>query len=352
MTQQTVFIGTQATEAGQGIFAARHDTAAGTLAPIGWAAEVERPTWVTTDRGRSLLFATSEVGNAGDRDGAVVSFRYDAKSGALFGLGGRSSGGGGATHLDLVPDGRALFVCNFGGGQAGVFPVRSDGVLEPVRSLQRQEGSGPHRRQKSAHPHGVTLDPSGRFLLVPDMGTDKLYIYRFDAEGLALEPAQPAFVDTGPGSGPRLILFGNDGRFAYMLTELSAELYVYRWEDGAIQQVAVMSLDEAGAEHEPSAAAIAMSNDGRFLYLSNRGTHEIIVLALDAQTGLPEMVQRIAAGGERPWCAAISPDGDWLLVANQASDLVTAFRIDPATGMLTPTAASLSVPAPTGIAFA
>jgi 6-phosphogluconolactonase len=262
------------------------------------------------------------------------------------------SGGGGATHLALSPDGTALFVANFGGAQVAVLPVAGDGAVAPFTSIRLQVGSGPHRRQQSAHPHGVTLDPSKRCLLAPDMGADRVFVYRYDAAFKTLAEAGPA-EELPAGSGPRLILFGRDGRFAYLLTELSAELFVYRWDEstGGLTLIGRTPLDAPDADDDRSAAAITLSADGRFLYASNRTTNAIQAYAIDPETGLLSEVQRVAAGGAKPWHAEISPSGRWMVVANQGSNLLCAFAVDPDSGRLTAAGSGVAVPAPTGIAF-
>jgi 6-phosphogluconolactonase len=141
-------------------------------------AEVERPTWVLMDPARPVLYAVSEVGNAGDRIAEVLSFSVRKDNASLVPLSRTSSCGGGATHLALHPAGSRLFVANFGGGQVATLSVAVDGTLGAALSVQTTYGSGPHRRQSGPHAHGVTLDPSGRFLLVPDMGADRVFVYR------------------------------------------------------------------------------------------------------------------------------------------------------------------------------
>lgn len=343
-----IYVGTQASGPGEGIFAAWFDEARGTFAPIGWVAEAERPTWLVADPDRRRLFAVSEVGNAGDRIGSVLSYRYDPGSGALTPVQRVSSEGGGPTHLEFDTARAGLFVANFGGGSVGIVPMDADGTLASVRALQVRTGSGPHRRQQSAHPHGATLDPGGKVLLVPDMGADRVFLYRYDAGARTLDPAGE--VATPPGSGPRTILFGRDGRFAYLLSELSAELFVYRWDRGALTEIAKVPLDRPGTEGR-SAAAFLLSPDGRFLYASNRATHAIQVYAVDRQTGMLSEVQRIAAGGEKPWCCAWSASGKWLLTCNNGSGEVRAARVSRRTGKLKAFAEGVAVPLPTGLAF-
>ncbi|MBB6255263.1 lactonase family protein [Nitrospirillum iridis] len=352
--QALVFIGTQANAPGQGIFAAVLDEETGGLRPLGCVAEIARPTWLLRDRRRPVLFSVSELGNAGDRDGEVWSFEITGVDGTLRSISRTSSGGGGATHLALDPASNVLLVANFGGANVAAVPVGADGDLSSIAASQATSGSGPHRRQQGPHPHGVTVDPSAHFVLVPDMGADRVFIYRFDGKQQTLTPADCPAAVLPAGAGPRLLHFGPDGRFAYLLTELSAEIYVFSWHpaNGELAALGRIALDPPGTEGQPSAAAFLLSADGRFLYASNRRTHEIHVFAIAPNTGAPSEVQRIAAGGEKPWGAELSPDGRWLLVANQGTDTVTVFKVDEASGTLTRVPGTLSVPAPTAVAFA
>lgn len=328
-------IGCQEDGSSRGIVRARLDERTGELGVIGLAAEVSRPTWLLRDPERPFLFAVSEVGNKGERNGEVLSFRIGV-DGALQLLDRTSSLGGGATHLDLSADGAALFVANFGGCQAACAAIAPDGKFSAAHSTDRYEGSGPHRRQQGSHPHGVTLDPGQRFLLVPDMGADRVFIHRYDPVTATLDATIHAQCELSAGSGPRLLLFGCDGRHAYLLTELSAQLVVFDWDavKGELNQIAMISLDPLGAEGEPSAAVLMISSDGRHLYVSNRRTNAIHLFAIDPATGLLESRQTVDCGGSRPWGATISPNGRWLLIANQGSNNVVSLRRDPESGTL------------------
>ena len=169
------FIGTQGEGPGQGIHAARLDPATGALTDLGCVAEEERPTFTLPDPARPLLFAVSEVGNRDPRHGAIMSYRIADRAGRLAPIGRRRTGGG-PTHLDLNRSGSMLYCANFGGPQAVALPVSPDGALAPISAVLVTEGAGPHKRQSVPHPHGVTIDPAGQFLLVPDMGADRIFI--------------------------------------------------------------------------------------------------------------------------------------------------------------------------------
>jgi 6-phosphogluconolactonase len=342
------FIGTQGEGPGEGINAARLDPRTGDLTDLGCVAEEERPTFTLPDPARPLLFAVSEVGNRDDRHGAIMSYRIADRRGRLAPLGRRRTGGG-PTHLELSRDGGMLYCANFGGPQAVAVPVAPDGQLAPISAVQVTAGTGPHKRQTVPHPHGVTLDPSGRFLLVPDMGADRIFVYH--AEGTGLAPAAPPFVGLPSGCGPRFVLFGPTGRLAYVLTELSAEIIVLDWQEGGLSVRGRLAIDPADAPHDRGAAAFGLSRDGRFLYASNRGTHRMQVWQIDPGTGGLSLIQQIDAGGLKPWGLCLSPCGRWMLVANQASDAVTLFHADPETGLLAETGTSLAIRLPTSVAF-
>lgn len=349
-----VYIGTHGGKGpDEGIFAARLDEKTGAITGLGLAANVERPTWQAVDPRRPILYTVSETGNDGKASGAVYSFAIDAATGKLRPLGRSDSGGGGATHLAYDPASSTLFVANFGGGQVSAIPVRPDGTFAEVSSVQTDTGSGPHRRQTGPHAHGVTVDPSGRYVLAPDLGADKIFVYRFDAATRKLLLGNPAAQPLPAGSGPRHLVFSPDGRFAFLDTELTGEVYVFRWDARAGQLTPVhhISINQPDFTGERSAAEVVVSRDGRFLYVSDRGANSLIVYAIDAQSGRLAERQRISGGGDRPWSFAISPSGRWMLVTNEGSSALAEFSIDRRSGRLAATANTLAVPKPVSLSF-
>ena len=355
MAQQDLhfFIGTQGDGDGQGILHGTLNSTTGDILLNGLAAEVRRPTWLAVDRENGRLFAVSEVGNKGDCAGEVLSFAIGGTQPPLASLARVSAGGGGTTHLCLSPECDLIYAANFGGGQAARIPVLPDGQLGAAELSAQHTGFGPHPRQNQPHPHGVTLCPDGRFLLVPDMGNDQLVIHALTREGFA--KAEPAKCQLPAGAGPRLALFGTQGDRVYLLTELSAEIYVLDWDsqNGVLDIAAQYHLDQPGADGQPSAAALLISGDGRFLYASNRRSGTICVFAIEPASGLLSLIQSIDCGGEKPWGAGLSPDGCWLLVANQASNSIAALRRSVESGMLAIVdGGAIHVQSPTHIAFA
>ena len=350
---ELVYFGTHSEGAGQGIFAARFDARSGKLTSLGLVAEIARPTWLVAHPKLPVLYSVSESGNDGHSEASVFSLGVDPATGALHVLSRMGSGGGGATHLAVDVVSKTLFVANYGTGQVSALPLHADGSLGAVTSVQTHSGSGPTRRQASPHAHGVEVDPSHRFLLAPDLGADKVFIYHIDAGSHQLSPAEPPFAAVPPGSGPRHTAFHPGGRFVFLSTELTAEVRSYSWNSrpGRMQLVQTLSTLPPDFNGQKSGGELVVSRDGRYVYVSNRGEDTIVAFAVNARTGELHEVQRIGSQGKVPWSFAFDPSGRWLLVANETSSNVAVFQVNPATGALTATSESLPVPKPVNVTF-
>jgi 6-phosphogluconolactonase len=349
-----VYFGTRSEGAGQGIQAARLDVRTGQLESRGLMAEFARPTWLHMHPSLPVLYAVSELGNDGHSEASVYSMAVDAASGQLHVLNNVSSGGGGATHLAVDAHSGTLFVANYGSGSVAALSLLVDGRLGAVTSVQRDSGTGPSPRQQSPHAHSVELDPSHRYLISADLGADRIFIYHFDARTRQLAPADPPATIVAPGSGPRHTAFQPDGRLLLLVTELSADLQSYRWDarHGRLQLLHSVSTSSPDFKGERSASEVAISRDGRFVYVANRGEDTLLVYALQPVSGELALLQRLAAQGHVPWGMEFDLSGRWLLVANQGSDSVNVFAVDAANGKLSGPQATLSVPKPSSVAFA
>jgi 6-phosphogluconolactonase len=340
----------------QGIYAARFDTKTGRLTPLGLQAELERATWLVTHPKLPVLYTVAESAGGLSADSNIHSFAIDGESGKLTPLNSVGAGGRDATHLDLDATSQTLFVANYASGAVTALPLQSDGSLGTVASSQKDYGStGPHRRQKMLIAHGVAADPSHHYVLVAEFGADRIFVYHFDRATRALSPSQTPYESVPAGSGPRHLTFHPNGKFLYLVSELSAELRAYRWDANNGSLRLVQALSPYPAEYsgqEKSAAEIAISADGRFLYVSLRGDQDsIVVYAIDKRAGSLKEMQRLPSQGKTPWSFGIDPTGHWMLVTNEASNSITVFSIDPATGKLQPTQESLSIPKPVTVTF-
>jgi 6-phosphogluconolactonase len=349
----TVYFGARADGFGGGITAARFNSQTGEIQILGLAAETNRTTWLTVNSGAGLIYAGSEYDNDGKSLSKVYVLRPDPVTGALIPVAQAESGGKGATNMFYSPANHALFVANYASGQVAVLPVAANGVPERFSSVQDHTGSGPHFRQKSPHAHAVALDPSGRFLIAPDLGNDRVYVYRFDRAAMTIAPAAQPFVQFEPGSGPRHVAIHPGGRFVYVNTELNGGLAVFKLDPASgnlslVRKFSTFASDYAG---QKSGGEIGLSPDGRFLYSTNRNENTVSVYRVDPATGDLSEIQRLDAGGKQPWAFSFDRTGKWLLVANQASDTVAVFGRDPGTGKLTATSNKAIIPSPSSVAF-
>jgi 6-phosphogluconolactonase len=340
-----VYFGSRTEGPGHGITAARFDPQTGALSDLGLVAEVPSATWVMPGPAKGTVLAGSEYDNKGTEDSSVFSFAADPATGKLTPVAKVDAGGRGATHLVYNAKPAALFVANYASGQVSVLPVGPGAALKPATSVVPTYGFGPSPRQATAHAHGVAIAPGGRAILVPDLGADRIFVERFDPATLTLSPAPVPFVAARPGTGPRHVVFHPNGRIVYVNGELSGDLTTYRWDAATttLTPLGTISTFAPGFGGSRSGGEIALSPDGHYLYVTNRGEESIAVYGVDPQSGALNEVQRLPAGGKQPWAFSFDGSGKWLLVANQASDKVTVFRRDPASGQLTATDQALTV---------
>jgi 6-phosphogluconolactonase len=352
-----VYVGTRG-DAGerspQGIYAARFNTRTGQLSPPELQVQLPRATWLVRHPRLPVIYTAADASTGSSAESNILGFEVEPASGKLTQLSQVGAGGLDATHLAFDATSNTLFVANHGSGDVTALPVRPDGHLGVVASTQKDYGTGPHPRQKMPEPHGVAVDPSHHYVLVTDFGADRIFVYHFDGATRTLTPAKVPYEAVPPGSGPRHLTFSPNGRFLYLLTELTAELRVYRWDarKAHLELVQALSAYPADDSGQPkSAGEIALSRNGRFVYVSLRGDQDSLVVYQAQENGQLREIQRVPALGKSPWSMAIDPAGLWLFVANEASNSVSLFNIDPASGRLSATAESLSIPKPVTIAF-
>jgi 6-phosphogluconolactonase len=353
-----VYVGTYTGADSKGIYGYRFDEGAGGLAPLGDASEILNPSWVITDPAHRHLYAVTEMiepgPNAYKVNGYISSFSIDRRTGSLTFLNKVSSGGGGPCHLVVDKMGKILFVANYGSGNVASFALEGDGRIGAMTGLDQQTGQSVNpRRQTGPHAHAVVISPDNRFLFVPDLGRDRILIYRIDAAKRTFVPNNPSYVSVNPGLGPRHFVFGAGARFAYVLCEMGSTVVAFSYHRAsgkltAVQAVSTLPTDFSG---EDNSAEIQIGPSGQFLYASNRGNDSITVFKIDTRTGLLEKIQIVPTQGKTPRNFVIDPTGKYLLAANQDSNEIVVFAIDSSSGQLTPTGQVVHISSPICILF-
>lgn len=358
-----LLVGSYTAGSSEGIYRLQFDSRTGQFQgkPV-LAAKAANPSWLTVSKDQKQLFVVNENG-PGQKDavGRVSSYAIDPKNHQLTLINQVQSLGNEPTHASVAADGRHLFVANYSvledpGGSLAILPVDATGKLSAPVQLSGHPASRVNpQRQASNHVHAVVSSPDGKYVFANDLGADKIFVYRYDPKAnheLPLTPADPASVALPPGSGPRHLLFSADGKHAWLTTEMSAQVAVFDYADGKLTQTQLVDFAAGQPVSDKAGAALHASSDGKFLYVSNRGTaNQIIVFGVDPVTAHLTELQRRSVEGDHPREFSLDPSGKFLLIANQKSNEIVVVERDPKTGLLGKTVQKLPIDAPSDLKF-
>lgn len=348
-----LLIGTYTTGTSKGISVYRFYTETGKTAYLNEVTGIDNPSYLCITKNGKYVYSVNEVGS--DRKGSVSAFSFEPKVGKIELINKQPSTGTGPCYISVDKAMKNVFVANYAGGSLSVLPInKADGSLGQVSQTIQDSGKGPNKnRQEGPHVHTAVLSPDEKYLLYTDLGTDKLNIYRYKpGKEQPLIAAEPSAIDVLPGHGPRHIDFTPDKKYMYLITEMGSVIYVYDYDDAKSKQLEAISLLPDGFKGATGAADIHVSPDGKFLYATNRGDlNEIIVFSVNPDNGRLTFVERKPSMGKTPRNFVIDPSGNFLLVANQNSDSVIVYRINKSTGRLTLTNSRITIGNPSCLKF-
>jgi 6-phosphogluconolactonase len=332
---------------GDGIHVYRVDAATGAWTHVQHIGDLENPSYLALSPDQRFLYAVH-----GDADYATA-FTLDRATGFARVLNRGATGGSNGVRQALDPTAKFLVVANYASGSVAVLAIAPDGSLADQHQLVALPGEpGPHQtEQTSSHPHDVVFDPSGRFVLVPDKGLDRVFVFRFDQGRLA---AVPNFVKARPGAGPRHLAFHPKLPIVWVLNELDSTIAVCGWdsERGTLAPLQVTTTLPDGFSGFSTTAEIAVAPDGRHVYVSNRGHDSVAIYAADASNGLLTSTGWQRTLGRGPRFIGLDPAGRFLHAANEQSDTVVTFGVDAGSGSLVPTGQVIANGSPVAIVFA
>ncbi len=324
----------------------RMDRRSGELTRVGSANAGANPSFLTIHPNRRVLYAVNEREQAG----GVSAFAIDKTTGALTKLNEQPSQGGAPCYVSVDRTGRVALIANYLGGNVGLLPIEPNGALAPAHMVQHT-GKGPNAdRQEGPHAHCIIPDPTNRFALAADLGADRVFVYRLDLDGNALQHVGEAVMR--PGAGPRHLAFHPTLPLVFVANELDSTVATLRFDSGSgvLSPQATISTLPTGWTGTNYPADIHLAANGRTLYVSNRGHNSIAVFSVTPSTGALALEQVISSEGDWPRNFALA-DG-WLLAAHQRSNSVIVFGRDPNTGRLTLTRQRLELPSPVCLRFA
>lgn len=345
-----VYFGTRG-QGSKGIYHATFDSASGKLSQATVAAEIGSPGFLALHPDGDKLYAVADDGQP-----CVASYKI-GRDGGLSLINTEPIGDGGGAHLAVHPSKKFLITAQYGGGSVAVFPVMRSGTLGKRRQLiEHKGGSGVvESRQNAPHPHWTGFSPDGQFAFVPDLGLDQIIIYRINERRSTLK--QHGVAQSVPGGGPRHMRFSVDGKFIYLLNELtlSVTTFAYDAENGKVERkttTPALTQETKSAEAFNSASEILVHSNGRFVYSANRGDDTVTVYHANPETGRLMVREVENVRGSFPRNINLDPTGKWLLAAGQHSNTVAVFAIDQKSGDLTfQTGAVINVPGPICILF-
>ncbi|WP_210571330.1 lactonase family protein [Streptomyces sp. GESEQ-4] len=322
--QRRAFIGSFTAAGGAGIVTAAVDPDTGALTVLGSVETVPDPSYLALSPDGDTLYAVSETA-----DGAVAAYRVTGDKPEPAGSAVPVDGSG-PTHLSLFAG--HVLTANYGSGSVTTVPLRADGTLAPAASgVLRHTGSGPHTpRQQSPHAHQVQPDPSGRWAVSVDLGTDSVRVCTLTDGSLEVHRE----IALRPGSGPRHLAFHPRGSYAYVLNELTPTVTVCRWDaaDGSLKPLAEAPVLAGQPAGDAYPSGIVASPDGRFVWTATRGEDVVSTFAVEGEE--LHLVGTVTCGGH--WPRALTSANGFLYAANERSGDITWFTIDPATGLPRP----------------
>ncbi|MGR3762911.1 lactonase family protein [Rossellomorea sp. NS-SX7] len=345
MTNYIGYVGTYTKQESKGVYQFTLDTDKKELTDVTLAAEVDNPTYVTVSGDNKNLYAVSKEGE----NGGVTAFSLDSSTGGLTKLNSHSTAGANPCHVSVDHESRTVVTANYHTTMIESYLTNEDGSLQSLISSIEHGGSGPHERQEKPHMHYAGFTPDGKYVIAVDLGSDRVYTYGVRNGELT----EAAVFETKPGSGPRHIAFHPNGKFAYVMTELSSEVLVLHYDekDGRFSEQQYIPAIPEDFNETNDGSAIHVSQDGQFVYAGNRGHNSIAVYNVDQDSGKLTFVEWTSTEGNWPRDFVLDPTGEFLVASNQKSNTLTLFGRDQETGRLQLLQSGVKVPEPVCVKF-
>lgn len=330
----TMLVGTYTADSTQGIniYSFDQETGAHTFVRT---VPVSNPSYLTLSKDKQFVYAVSENDSV---NAMVHAYAFDAQSQTLTAL--NSAPVRGAYPCYILTDGKMVTTANYGGGSLTTIALKADGSLEAAPTLTDFDG---YKGAGKAHMHCVRFSPDSTMMYASDLGNSRLYAFKHDA----YPTPQENLIQLAEKTGPRHFVFSPNGKYFYVLTELTGQVIGYKHENNTLTQQQVVENDSIGGHQS---ADIRISPDGQFLYASNRNKGDGIGIYQIAEDGMLTKVG-YQATGIHPRNFKITPNGKYLLAACRDSDCIEVYARDMKTGLLTNTKQDIKLYHPVCIQF-
>lgn len=343
-----LFVGSYAEAEDPGVYVFEFNSESKKITLLDSVSGLKNPTFVNVDADRTKLYAISETKTVeGDRIGEIFSYHIDPEAGKLSELNHTFTIKPSSSHIQRDRQSKYISVAGYHGGNIGLIGLGSGGELLALSDERQHEGRGADPvRQDRPHPHSTLFSPDNRYMLAADLGLDKIYVYVLNEEEHRL--TYHSEVNTAPGAGPRHLAFHPNGKFLYSINEVNSSISIFAF-DGASGNLTLLSSVPTlpdGFEGENTTAEIAITNDGKHLYGSNRGHDSIVHFTVNPENGALTYAEHVSTEGGHPRHFALTPDNDYLIIANRDSNNLVLMKVDPQEGTLTYTGTTAEVSKP------
>lgn len=349
MADYFLIIGTYTTAPTDGIEVYRFDSKKGKF-EFANRTPIQNPSYLALSPDQKYLYSVSETGNP--NGGGVTAFSFDNRSGLLSKINNQPSSGNHPCYVSVHKNGKWVAAGNYSTGNLVYYPVTKDGSIGTATMIQHKGSSVVKGRQDGPHLHSTVFSPDFKYLLTPDLGLDKVMIYKLKSGG-GIIPDNPGFVSLKPGAGPRHLEFHPNGKWAYLMEEMSGYVTALKYNKGTLSVIQTINGHSADFKGTVGSADIHVSPDGKFVYCSNRGESNTIgIFRVNPSDGSLTLAGHQSTMGKTPRNFSIDPTGNYLLAANQNTNDVVIFRRDKMTGLLTDTGDRITVNKPVCLKWA
>jgi len=330
---------------GDGIYVYKFNDLTGTATFIS-KIETQNPSYLTFSKNEKFVYAVNQNGSG--KPNEASSFSFNKQSGQLTFINKQNVQGDGPCYITVDNNNKWLFTANYSSGSVSALPLQKDGSIGELKQLITHKGSSiVKKRQDEAHAHSCVFTPNEKYLMVTDLGTDKIHHYPFAANNdIPLIVDSTKYIQSTPGNGPRHMVFSKNKM--YIINELSGTIDLFLQKKKSWFLHSTISTDSS-KKLDKGSADIHLSRDGKFLYVTNRGSYNTIATYSINQNGSLKLIQVIPTNGKTPRNFIVTPSNKFVLVANQNSNNIVIYSRDITTGLLTPTGNEIKVGTPVSL---
>ncbi|WP_459499962.1 lactonase family protein [Bacillus sp. C1] len=341
------YIGTYTRGDSKGIYQFTLDIKAAEIKDIKVVAHVGSPTYLAISHDNQYLYSVARM----DQLGGVAAFSINSETKKLDLVNMQIVEGASPCHLSVNQEKGMVVTANYHKGTVESYVInQEEGSINAASSIVQHYGSGLNKeRQEKPHAHYVGSTPDQKYVIAIDLGMDQVITYEQSNEKLI----EVHSLSVNPGSGPRHLVFHPNGKYVYVITELSSEVIVLMYDEqkGRFEEIQYISTLPETYSESNFGSAIHISSDGRFVYAANRGHNSIVIFHVNQNSGKLTFIETVSTEGDWPRDFILDPTERFIVVSNEKSSNLVLFSRNETTGQLIPLQSDVIVPEPVCVKF-